>query len=115
VVGFGINLTGNPQCIIGDKYIVRGIQATTPRHVVIKYAGTVGSSQMWVDGVELSYTKETVFTNPTSPFYIGSFGASSQKTINIGTAKIHKGTQYAKFDIAKAYAKALKTIAKLGA
>jgi hypothetical protein len=83
-------------------------------HVVIKYDGTVGGSVVYINGIIFSHTAETSFTTPASPFYIGSLG-TTQKTITIGTAKIHKGTQYAKFNIAKSWTKAQKIIAKLGA
>ena len=68
--------------------------------------------------------KEVILTSaygiPTIPYFVGGIATSlsawnNQVTTIQGTNKIHKGTQYAKFNIDKEWAKAQKIIAKLGA
>jgi len=109
----GFSSTSLPQGAIADKYIINGI-ASTIAHVVINWNGIVGQSKIYINGIEISYVKETSYVNPVTNFFIGSLGAT-QKTMFTTTPKIHKGTQYAKFNIDKSWKAAQKIIAKLGA
>jgi hypothetical protein len=69
---------------------------------------------MYIDG-SLVKTFTPTYSGTMLPLMIGSDNTFTSAFSNIiGTAKIHKGIQYAKFNVAKSYAKALKIIAKLG-
>ena len=113
-LGLGLSGGVTAQTNLGNIYPVTTV-TTDYIHLVIVYSGIIGQSKVFINGVEnTAYTKETSFTTPTTPFYVGSLG-TTQKQIFIGTNKIHKGTQYAKFNIAKSWKNAQKIIAKLGA
>jgi len=98
------SITPTPTTTIKNAY----------HHVVAQSTGSAVNA--WVDGVQYKTNVNFASSGVDGvPFVLGTSGWNKPLLTIAGTAKIHKGTQYTKFDIAKSYAKAQKIIAKLGA
>lgn len=104
----------------GTTFITNANLASwTYSHLVLEHRASTGKLYAYRNGVLITETTTAYAGTLLNSLFIGG---NSHKGIPVahmatimGTPKIHKGTQYAKFNIAKAWAKAQKTIAKLGA
>jgi len=84
-------------------------------HAVIEFTGS-GVDKIYIDGV-LKVSASSDLNTTTNPFYLGKAEGvtPTMSKTNLPSFKIHKGAQYAKFNIDKAWANASKIIAKLEA
>jgi hypothetical protein len=113
----GSNGTAEVVCGEGRSPVVD----TGYHHVTANFNTDTKTFNMTIDGVIIySNVNASAYGIPTIPYHIGAVAqglstfVSLGKTIQ-GSNKIHKGAQYAKFDITKSWKAAQKIIAKLGA